>query len=91
MKGASVQEFVENDTGIDEDAFFDHLQQVQEETKALRCTADALEHGEGRLAGLPVSAKDQISTSDFPTTAGSKILEDYRPVFDATVIEKVKA
>ncbi|MDY6769564.1 MAG: amidase family protein [Candidatus Nanohaloarchaea archaeon] len=90
MKGATVRQFVESDAEIDGDAFFDHLQQVQEQTRALRCTADALEHGDGRIGGLPVSAKDQICTSDFPTTAGSKILEDYTPVFDATVIEQVK-
>ncbi|MDY6766084.1 MAG: amidase family protein [Candidatus Nanohaloarchaea archaeon] len=91
MNGASVQEFIETGEGIDEDAFFDHLQQVQEETQALRCTADELEHRTGRIHGLPVSVKDQICTQDFPTTAGSKILEPYQPVFDATVIKKVKA
>ncbi|MDY6766295.1 MAG: amidase family protein [Candidatus Nanohaloarchaea archaeon] len=91
MSGVSVRTFVEEDQELDEAAFFDHLQQVQEETRALRCTADALEHEDGRIAGLPVSAKDQICTTAFPTTAGSKILEDYRPVFDATVIQRVKA
>ncbi|KAF3680525.1 Glutamyl-tRNA(Gln) amidotransferase subunit A, chloroplastic/mitochondrial [Capsicum annuum] len=44
----------------------------------------------GILAGVLVGVKDNICTVDFATTAGSKILEDYRPPFDATAIGKVK-
>ncbi len=90
-RGMTVPEFLASDVSIDQDAFLAHLAEVQEETRALRSTADALDGGDGELAGLPVSAKDQICTRDFPTTAGSKMLEDYRPPFDATVTEKVRA
>jgi aspartyl-tRNA(Asn)/glutamyl-tRNA(Gln) amidotransferase subunit A len=44
----------------------------------------------GRLAGLPVSVKDCICVKGIESRAGSRILSGYKPVFDATVIEKVK-
>ena len=40
--------------------------------------------------GLPIALKDVISTRGVPTTAGSKILEGYVPVFDSTVARKCK-
>jgi len=42
-----------------------------------------------RLAGLLVAVKDNISTSFMPTTAGSRILSDYVPPYNATVVERV--
>ncbi len=44
----------------------------------------------GKLAGLPVSVKDNICVKGVESTAGSSILKGYRPVFDATVIEHLK-
>jgi aspartyl-tRNA(Asn)/glutamyl-tRNA(Gln) amidotransferase subunit A len=40
--------------------------------------------------GVPIALKDVISTRGVPTTAGSKILDGYRPVFDATVAARCK-
>src|SRR3989344_8707227 len=45
----------------------------------------------GSLAGLPISVKDCISTKNIETTAGSLILKNYKPVYNATVIEKLQA
>ncbi len=44
----------------------------------------------GRLAGLPVSVKDNICTEGIQTTAGSRILKGYIPPFDATAVRRVK-
>ncbi|MDR3203793.1 MAG: Asp-tRNA(Asn)/Glu-tRNA(Gln) amidotransferase subunit GatA [Deltaproteobacteria bacterium] len=43
------------------------------------------------LWGLPVTVKDVFCLLGAPTTAGSKILENYRPAFEATVVERLKA
>ena len=52
----------------------------------------AVERGEkiGRLAGVLVGVKDNICTSDMPSTGGSKILEGYQPAFDATAVRKLR-
>jgi aspartyl-tRNA(Asn)/glutamyl-tRNA(Gln) amidotransferase subunit A len=44
----------------------------------------------GPLAGVPIAHKDIFSTRDMPTTAGSKILEGWRPPFDATVTARLR-
>lgn len=42
------------------------------------------------LWGIPFAIKDNFSTKDVPTTGGSNILKGYVPIFDATVVEKLK-
>ena len=43
------------------------------------------------LAGVPLALKDVFTTSDMPTTAGSRILEGWRPPYDATVTTRLRA
>jgi aspartyl-tRNA(Asn)/glutamyl-tRNA(Gln) amidotransferase subunit A len=50
-----------------------------------------IDAGEGltSLTGIPYSAKDSISTRGVNTTCSSKILEQYKPFYDATAIKKL--
>jgi aspartyl-tRNA(Asn)/glutamyl-tRNA(Gln) amidotransferase subunit A len=43
------------------------------------------------LAGVPVALKDVVVTEGVPTTSGSKILEGWKPPYDATVAARLKA
>ncbi|HUD18377.1 MAG TPA: Asp-tRNA(Asn)/Glu-tRNA(Gln) amidotransferase subunit GatA, partial [Acidimicrobiales bacterium] len=45
----------------------------------------------GPLAGVPVALKDNLCTRGIPTTCGSRILEGWRPPYDATVVEKLRS
>ncbi|MBM7415044.1 MULTISPECIES: Asp-tRNA(Asn)/Glu-tRNA(Gln) amidotransferase subunit GatA [Nocardiaceae] len=55
---------------------------------------DALDAGESpasELAGVPLALKDVFTTTDMPTTAGSKILEGWVSPYDATVTARLRA
>ena len=44
----------------------------------------------GPLAGVPIAVKDVIATRGVPTTAASKILEGWKPPYDATTVERLQ-
>ncbi len=46
---------------------------------------------DGPLAGVPVAVKDNICTDWLPTTAGSRVIENYRPPYNATVVDRLHA
>ncbi|GAY77608.1 aspartyl-tRNA(Asn) amidotransferase subunit A [Sporolactobacillus inulinus] len=60
---------------------------AREQAKAL----DETGAGDAILAGMPIGIKDNMVTKGLRTTCASHILENYDPLYDATVVEKVNA
>jgi aspartyl-tRNA(Asn)/glutamyl-tRNA(Gln) amidotransferase subunit A len=67
------------------------------DAQQVRAAADAVDaaraRGEthGTLAGVPIALKDVLCTKDAPTTCASRILEGFRPPYDATVVSRLRA
>jgi len=68
---------------------------VNDETALAAAAAVDADRAAGKplhpLAGLPIAVKDNLTTTDAPTTSGSKILEGWVPPYDATVVSKLRA
>ena len=64
----------------------DEARAAAEETDKLIAKGEKI----GPLAGVPVAIKDNLCTKGIPTTASSKILEGWKPPYDATVVKKLK-
>src|SRR5262244_1509537 len=60
---------------------------------AARSVDDRRAAGEplGPLAGVPLALKDVFTTTDMPTTCGSKILAGWQPPYDATITTRLRA
>ncbi len=84
-------------------AFFDAIEKYDPKFHCYNtvCKTEALERAKevqqgiesgkytGRLAGVPIGVKDNICTKDILTTCSSKILENFIPTYNATVINRL--
>lgn len=54
---------------------------------------EQLEHlpEEGKMRGVPIALKDNVNTKGILTTAGSRILSSYVPIYDAEIVTRLKA
>jgi aspartyl-tRNA(Asn)/glutamyl-tRNA(Gln) amidotransferase subunit A len=81
--------------GVDDDTKINAFISVDEEG-AMRRAAEVqrlIDSGESPspLAGVPMAMKDLICVKGSATTAGSKMLDGFRPPYDATVAEKLRS
>jgi aspartyl-tRNA(Asn)/glutamyl-tRNA(Gln) amidotransferase subunit A len=67
---------------VDEHAALEQARAVDAKRKAGRPL--------GKLAGVPVAVKDVLCTEGVPTTCGSKVLQHFRPPYDAHVVTALK-
>lgn len=73
--------------GAETNAFI-HVDREATQKEAARISAQKTPTVSGQnLGGVPLAIKDLLSTKDMPTTCASKILEGFRPVYDATCVE----
>jgi aspartyl-tRNA(Asn)/glutamyl-tRNA(Gln) amidotransferase subunit A len=88
-----VEEHLETISGREDDVHAFNLVLADE----ARAAADAVDAtvaaggDPGPLAGVPVALKDNLCTRGIPTTCSSRILEGWRPPYDATVVQRVAA
>lgn len=70
----------------------EYLLKIQPELNAVTEFAENPEQSVqgGKLDGIQVALKDNVSTSGLRTTASSMILDNYVPVYDATIVRKLK-
>ena len=75
------------------EAFRKRVSEVDDKVKSfLKITDFEKEKNDNEklLSGIPVALKDNMSLTDVETTCASKILEGYKPPYDATVVKKLK-
>ena len=74
---------------VEDDRWGSFLAVDAERARSRAREIDAME-AKPPLGGLPIAIKDALSTRDLVTTAGSRILEGFRPLYTATCVERLE-
>ncbi|PSH01933.1 MAG: Asp-tRNA(Asn)/Glu-tRNA(Gln) amidotransferase subunit GatA [Nanohaloarchaea archaeon SW_10_44_10] len=85
-----LREIIEGDKEINEEKFIEDLKEADSELNFMRKIEKENSKTGRELSGVPFVVKDAICTENVTTSAGSKVIENYEPVFDATVVERLK-
>jgi len=87
-----VQELYEHIKNVEKKVYsFITLRDLNVLLEEAKAAEYRIREGKARaLEGLPIAIKDNISTRGVRTTCASKILENYTPPYDATVVKRIK-
>ncbi len=80
---SDIRKIIEECKKINEE--YNYFNAISEETAIEQAKSQ-----KGKLAGIAISVKDCLCVKGVESRAGSKILEGYKPLFDATAVERVK-
>ncbi len=89
MSAKEVNDLLETGEASSDEIFAAYRAAIDERDPELNCFLRVCDDSPGE--GVPIAFKDVISTRGVETTAGSKILEGFKPVYDATVAERCAA
>ncbi len=85
----SVKDFLEKRENYSNSDFYSELEDKNSELGFMREIVEGDENS-GTLQNIPFVVKDAICTENVTSSAGSKMIADYKPVFDATVVKRLK-
>ena len=90
---AEITDFILDRIDTVDSKLHSYLTVMREEAKAMAASADKrIQQGQSRglLDGVPIAVKDLFYTKDVKTTNATKVMSNFIPAFDATVVHKLK-